>query len=78
MKKEKCRLCGKYEIREKEVGEKKCHGRYEIKIPVFHFWKWCTLKNNWCRHISGNCDAIIKPQNKIVGNNRGLLQEEEK
>lgn len=68
MKKTKCKLCGKYEVKEKEVGLKKLNVSDEIEIPVFHYWKFCKLKNNWCRNVAGNCGEVVeKIENKFEG-----------
>ena len=68
MKKTKCKLCVKYEVKEKEVGLKKLNVSDEIEIPVFHYWKFCKLKNNWCRNVAGNCGTVIdKNENKLEG-----------
>ena len=64
----KCKTCGKYEMREKEIGMKKLNISDDIEIPIFHYWKWCKLNNNWCRNIAGNCGQIIqKPEKEIAG-----------
>lgn len=68
MKQAKCKLCGRYEMREKEIGMKKLDISDDIEIPIFHHWKWCRTNNNWCRNIAGNCGAVIqKPEKKIEG-----------
>ena len=68
MKQAKCKYCGKYECREKEIGKKKLNISDEIEIPIFHYWKWCKLNNNWCRNVAGSCSEIVKkPEKKIEG-----------
>jgi hypothetical protein len=62
----KCKFCGKYEGREKEIGRKKLNVSDEIEIPIFHYWKWCKKHNNWCRNVAGSCGEIVrKAENKI-------------
>lgn len=67
MKKNKCNVCGNYEIREKEIGKIKpkiiADVYPDIEIPLFYHWKWCKLHNNWCRNIAGNCDVVIIENN---------------
>ena len=74
MKQAKCKLCGKYSMKEKEVGKKKLVISDDVEIPVFHFWKWCRLNNNWCRNIAGNCDEIVRaPEKKLEGETNEIL-----
>lgn len=66
----KCKICGKYEIREKEMEKKSLLSDLypDLKIPVIRHWKWCKLNNNWCRNVAGNCGEIInKSENKLEG-----------
>lgn len=71
MKKSKCKICGKYEIRNKVVKETE---NFDIKIAEFHQWKWCKFKNNWCRCVAGNCGEVIeKTENKIEGETNEIL-----
>lgn len=75
MKNGKCKLCGKYEMREKEVG--KFIMQDDIELPVFRHWKWCHLNNNWCRNIAGNCGEIVKtPEKKLEGETNEILQND--
>lgn len=66
----KCKFCGKYEMRQKEVKKTKCkilEDVYpEVEIPVLHMWKWCKLHNNWCKFVAGNCGEIVKKVEKKV------------
>lgn len=72
----KCKICGKYETREKEVGKKKLNISDEIEIPIFHFWKWCSLNNNWCRNVAGTCGMLIKKaEKKIEGETNKIIEE---
>lgn len=65
MKKNKCKICGKYKMLAKEVGNKKYKAIFdEIKIPIFRFWKWCEMNNNWCRNIAGKCGEVISEKEK--------------
>ena len=68
--KDKCKLCGKYEGREKEV--KMRNSKYisetfgDFKIPVIHYWKWCNVKNNWCKNVAGSCgEIVVKKEKKL-------------
>ena len=77
MRKSKCKLCGRYEIREKEIGKKKLSIDSEIEIPIFHYWKWCKLNNNWCRNVAGNCGEIVKtPEKKLEGETNEMLKSD--
>ena len=58
---EKCRFCDNCEIR---VKEKESIIIFDTLIPSFGYWKWCRLHNNWCRHIAGNCEIIVKIKSK--------------
>lgn len=62
---EKCKPCGRYEIREREVGKVG-----EAEIPIFHYWKWCKYGNNWCRYVAGKCDkfTVKKPEEGLILN----------
>ena len=74
MKKAKCKLCGRYESREKEIAKKKLSVDDEIEIPIFHYWKWCKLNNNWCRNVAGSCgEIVIKPEKKLEGETNEIL-----
>jgi hypothetical protein len=74
MKQTKCKACGRYETREKQIGLKKLNVAEDIEIPVFHFWKWCKLNNNWCRNVAGNCGAVIKKaEEKLEGETNEIL-----
>lgn len=78
MKKAKCKLCGKYEMKEKEVGKLKSKLLSELspglEIPCFRQWKWCRLNNNWCRNVAGSCGEIItKPEKKMEGEANEIL-----
>jgi hypothetical protein len=65
MKKNKCKFCGKYKMLAKEVGKKKYNRIFdELEIPVFRFWKWCKMNNNWCRNIAGKCGEVISEKEK--------------
>ena len=46
--KNKCKTCGKYETRQKEVKSVKIFD--DVEVAAFHIWKWCKLHNNWCRN----------------------------
>lgn len=77
MRKSKCKLCGRYETREKEIGKKKLSVDSEIEIPIFHYWKWCKLNNNWCRNVAGNCGEIVKmPEKKLEGETNEMLKSD--
>lgn len=70
----KCKFCGKYEMKEKEIGKKKLNISDEIEIPVFHLWKYCRLKNNWCRNIAGNCGEVVKKvEKKLEGETNEII-----
>lgn len=64
MKKNKCKLCGKYKMLEKEVGTKKFVISSEIEFSIFRLWKWCKMNNNWCRNIAGKCGEVISEKEK--------------
>lgn len=69
MKKLKCKICGKYEGRAKEIKITKSKYISEIygdfKIPVIRYWKWCKIHNNWCRNIAGKCGEFISEKEKF-------------
>lgn len=72
--KTKCKLCGRYETREKEIAKKKLSADNEIEIPIFHYWKWCKLNNNWCRNVAGSCGEIVRePEKKLEGETNEIL-----
>ena len=76
MKQAKCKICGKYSMKEKEVGKKKLAISDDVEIPVFHFWKWCKLNNNWCRNIAGNCGAVVqKAEKKLEGEMNKIIED---
>ena len=78
MKKPKCKICGRYEMRNKETGKRQLEISDEIEIPIFRLWKWCKLKNNWCRNVAGNCGAVIqKEENKFEGAKNEMFNEDE-
>lgn len=56
--KNKCKFCGKYEVRQKEVKIVKIFDY--VEVAAFHMWKWCKLKNNWCKNIAGNCGEVVQ------------------
>lgn len=68
MKKNKCKLCGKYECRAREIKMTKCKQLSELceglEIPIFRLWKWCKMNNNWCRNIAGKCGEVISEKEK--------------
>ena len=70
--KSKCKICKNYEGREKEVGKRKLEISSDIEVPIFHFWKWCKLKNNWCKNVAGSCGAVVKGYK-----NKSALESEE-
>lgn len=68
----KCKLCGKYETRQKEVSTETILD--EIEISLFRMWKWCKLHNNWCRNIAGNCGEVIgKAEKKLEGETNEII-----
>ncbi len=71
MKQSKCKICGKYEVRQKEIKEAEI---FDIKVAEFHMWKWCKLKNNWCRCVAGNCGTVIqKTEKNLEGETNEIL-----
>lgn len=77
--KNKCKFCGRYESRAKEIKMTKSKYISEIygdfKIPVMHYWKWCKVHNNWCKSIAGNCGEVVqeKEEKKLeLENKQGL------
>lgn len=78
MKKNKCKLCGKYEGRVREVKTTKCKQLSELceylEIPVMHYWKWCKIHNNWCRCVAGKCGEVVSGKEKKLDleNKQGL------
>ena len=61
-------------MKEKEIGKKKLNISDEIEIPVFHLWKYCRLKNNWCRNIAGNCGEVVKKvEKKLEGETNEII-----
>jgi len=67
--KNKCKTCGKYESRVKEVKKAKCRQFFsdlqeDLIFPVMHYWKWCKIHNNWCRNIAGNCGEVVQEKEK--------------
>lgn len=78
MKQAKCKICGRYSMKEKEIGKKKLEISDDIEIPVFHFWKWCKINNNWCRNVAGGCGAVIqKAEKKLEGEANEILNADE-
>lgn len=73
----KCKSCGKYEIKCKPIKIKKDKPNlFPELINSFQKvseWKWCTLKNNWCRYVANHCDYI--PANKQQLKKENLLEE---
>ena len=47
MKQSKCKICGKYEVHQKEVKSIKIFD--DVEVAAFHMWKWCRSRNNSCR-----------------------------
>jgi hypothetical protein len=64
MKKNKCKICGKYKMLEKEDTMKILRVSDEIEIPLFRVWKWCKMNNNWCRNIAWKCGEVISEKEK--------------
>ena len=64
----KCKCCGNYEIRLKLFENKKSNNKFpELDLYFCRAadWKWCKLKNNWCRSVASHCDFIVaKPEVK--------------
>lgn len=57
----KCEACGNYEIKLKLFENKKCSNKFpELDLYFCRAadWKWCKLKNNWCRYVASHCDFI--------------------
>ena len=76
MKQSKCKICGKYEVRQKEVKSVKIFD--DVEVAVFHMWKWCRLKNNWCSYVAGNCGAVVeKTEKNLKGETNEMLNENE-
>lgn len=76
MKQSKCKICGKYEVRQKEVKSIKIFD--DVEVAVFHTWKWCRLKNNWCRCVAGNCGVVVeKTEKNLKGETNEMLNENE-
>ena len=71
----KCRSCGKYEIKYKAVGNHNKPVFPELDEFIYRSapWKWCILKNNWCRYVANHCDYI--PANKQQLKKENILQE---
>lgn len=61
----KCKLCGKYQIKQKEIGTAVI--LEDIEVSQFHLWKWCNLKNNWCRNVAGKCDFVPVEKDYLQG-----------
>lgn len=83
MKKEKCKLCGKYEGRMKEVKIRKSENKllmekfFCVDVPVIHYWKWCTVKNNWCKNVAGSCgEILVKEEKKLELENKQAFDGE--
>lgn len=71
--KTKCKQCGKYETRQKEIKTVKILG--EIEVSRFSIWKWCNLKNNWCRNVAGKCEFVtVEKENKQPIKEDNLLE----
>lgn len=62
MNKNKCKTCGKYEIRQKEVKIIKIFE--DVEVAAFHIWKWCKIHNNWCRCVAGKCGEVVSGKEK--------------
>ena len=76
MKQSKCKICGKYEVHQKEVKSVKIFD--DVEVAVFHMWKWCRLKNNWCRCVAGNCGVVVeKTEKNLKGETNEMLNENE-
>lgn len=73
--KNKCKTCGKYEIRQKEVKSMKIFD--DVEVAAFHMWKWCKLHNNWCRNVAGNCGEVVsqKKERKLELENKTGFEE---
>lgn len=57
----KCKRCGNYELRLKLFENKQCENNFpELGLCLCRGaeWKWCKLKNNWCRNVAGRCDFV--------------------
>ena len=75
----KCKACGKYEIKYKTKKHKKeqfnLFPELNSKLQQVSEWKWCIVKNNWCRYVANHCDYVsIKKQQQLKKENK-LLQE---
>lgn len=71
MRQSKCKICGKYEVRQKAIKEAEI---FDIKVAEFHMWKWCKLKNNWCRCVAGNCGEVVqKTEKNLEGETNEIL-----
>ena len=62
----KCRSCGKYEIRKKEIGTTILENHFDIELIKCSEWKWCLMKNNWCRNVSAHCEYIIPIEHQQI------------
>ena len=73
--KNKCKTCGNYEIRQKEVKSIKIFD--DVEVAAFHMWKWCKLHNNWCRNVAGNCGEVVsqKKEKKLELENKIGFEE---
>lgn len=60
--KNKCKFCGRYEVRQKEVKIVKIFD--DVEVAAFHMWKWCKVHNNWCKSIAGNCGEVVREKEK--------------
>ena len=57
----KCKCCGNYELRLKLFENKQCDNNFpELDLYFCRAadWKWCKLKNNWCRYVASRCDFV--------------------
>ena len=72
MKISKCESCGDYEVRNKII---KIDSVFGIEVALFHEWKWCKRKNNWCKNSASHCGEINFKENKKSILNDKLIEE---
>lgn len=57
----KCKCCGNYELRLNLFENKQYNNNFpELDLCLCQGteWKWCKLKNNWCRNVASHCDFV--------------------